>query len=107
ILVRVRRDQHHRGRLEELLTALDVLHAGRAAVAVDLDGGNVGAGNDVQAFGGLRLRDRCHRGRALGIDVTSSAQAVAVIGAAGPAVVAFARNRGGTGERVPAGRLRG
>ena len=102
VLVGVAGQQDDVGRLDVLLTVLDVADAGRAALAVHLHAADVGLGDHLQASGLLGARDRRDGGRVLRVQVAAAAVAEAVIGTRRAVLVTDRVHRRGSGKRVPA-----
>src|SRR5262249_45006188 len=68
----------------------------------DVDAGGDRLRHHAELAGGDRLRDRAHRGRVLGVDVTATAIAEAVIEAFRAAVIGLRVDRRRARERMPA-----
>ena len=105
VLVGVGREQHHLGRLEELLLAGHVGDPGDLALVVHLDLRDVRFGHDLEAPGLLRARNRRDVRAVLGVHVAAAAIAEAVVHARRAVLVAPGVDGRRAGERVPAERL--
>ena len=103
VFISIARQQHHVGRLEIFLAALDVGHpAGAAAALVDLDAGGDRLRHHAAGAWSPSPSGWCYRGRVLGADMAAAAVAEAVILAARPVVIGFRIDRRRSGERMPA-----
>ena len=107
VLVTETGEEHDLGRLEELLAVREIGDAARAALRIDVDGRDRGAGDGLELVGRLCARNRRDRRRVLGVDVAAAGVAETVIHAARSILVAARIDRRRPGKRMPAQRLGG